>query len=65
MHIICNYVHFIGPLPNTVSHFWQMVWEQKCEIIVMLTGLIEGGKVSKIHSYNHKLPYICMFSMNS
>jgi len=30
-----------------VSDFWQMVWEQKSEIIVMLTGLVEGGKVSR------------------
>lgn len=45
---------FIGPLPNTLPDFWQMVWEQRCEIIVMLTGLVEGGKVSK-HLIMHRL----------
>ena len=35
----------IGPLPNTVGHFWQMVWDHKIEVIVMLTALVESGKV--------------------
>ena len=35
-----------GPLPGTLIDFWRMVWEQSCRIIVMLTNVIENGKVS-------------------
>ena len=35
-----------GPLPNTIEDFWFMVWEQKCEVIVMLTKCEEGKKVA-------------------
>ncbi|KAM8938759.1 receptor-type tyrosine-protein phosphatase eta-like [Pelodytes ibericus] len=34
-----------GPLPQTVSDFWRMVWEKKISTIVMLTKCLETGKV--------------------
>ncbi|KFQ37770.1 Receptor-type tyrosine-protein phosphatase kappa, partial [Mesitornis unicolor] len=33
-----------GPLPGTVVDFWQMVWQEKISVIVMLTGLVEQNK---------------------
>ncbi|NWS75170.1 PTPRK phosphatase, partial [Crotophaga sulcirostris] len=33
-----------GPLPGTVVDFWQMVWQEKTSVIVMLTGLMEQNK---------------------
>lgn len=36
-----------GPLPGTVVDFWQMVWQEKISVIVMLTGLVEQNKVDK------------------
>ncbi|KFR17090.1 Receptor-type tyrosine-protein phosphatase kappa, partial [Opisthocomus hoazin] len=33
-----------GPLPGTVVDFWQMVWQEKTSVIVMLTGLVEHNK---------------------
>ncbi|XP_046724590.1 tyrosine-protein phosphatase non-receptor type 13 isoform X4 [Silurus meridionalis] len=34
-----------GPLPTTLADFWQMVWEQKSNVIAMMTQEVEGGKV--------------------
>jgi tyrosine-protein phosphatase non-receptor type 1 len=44
------YILTQGPLPNTVSHFWAMVWEQKTKAIVMLNRLMERNQV-KCHKY--------------
>jgi protein tyrosine phosphatase len=37
------YIAAQGPNPTTVPHFWDMVWEQQSQIIVMLTSCVESG----------------------
>ncbi|XP_069504080.1 receptor-type tyrosine-protein phosphatase N2 isoform X2 [Ambystoma mexicanum] len=44
------YIATQGPLPATVADFWQMVWENGCVVIVMLTPLSENG-VKQCHHY--------------
>ncbi|XP_032043205.1 tyrosine-protein phosphatase non-receptor type 13 isoform X6 [Aythya fuligula] len=39
------YIACQGPLPTTVADFWQMVWEQKCTVIAMMTQEVEGEKI--------------------
>ncbi|XP_018577685.1 tyrosine-protein phosphatase non-receptor type 61F isoform X2 [Anoplophora glabripennis] len=36
-----RYILTQGPLANTVSHFWLMVWEQQAKAVLMLNKLIE------------------------
>lgn len=39
------YIACQGPLPTTLCDFWQMVLEQKSNVIAMMTREVEGGKV--------------------
>ncbi|KAL1516989.1 hypothetical protein ABEB36_000812 [Hypothenemus hampei] len=45
-----KYILTQGPLPNTVSHFWLMVWEQQSKAVLMLNKLIEK-KMEKCYQY--------------
>ena len=34
-----------APVPGTVDDFWQMIWDNRIDIVVMLTKTMEGKKV--------------------
>lgn len=40
-----RYIATQGPLPNTVLEFWRMVQQESSNFIVMLTTIIERGRV--------------------
>lgn len=44
-----KYILTQGPLANTITHFWAMVWEQNCKAIVMLNKLIEKNQVCTMY----------------
>ncbi|XP_039297087.1 uncharacterized protein LOC111044754 [Nilaparvata lugens] len=44
------YIATQGPLSNTTPDLWQMVWEQGCVVMVMLTRLVESD-VTMCHRY--------------
>ncbi|KAI7805901.1 tyrosine-protein phosphatase non-receptor type 13 isoform X1 [Triplophysa rosa] len=44
------YISSQGPLPGTQDNFWQMVWENKSDVIAMMTQEVERGRV-KCHKY--------------
>ena len=37
-----------GPTPETVSDFWQMIWDVRPAVIVMLTKVNENGRVRTV-----------------
>ena len=44
-----EYIASQGPLPNTIHNFMRLIWEKSIDVIVMLTGIIEQGKVKCEH----------------
>ncbi|KAF2361135.1 PDZ domain [Trinorchestia longiramus] len=48
--IVNKYIASQGPLNTTCGHFWLMVWQQHCLLLVMLTTCIEQGR-TKCHKY--------------
>lgn len=40
-----TYLATQGPLPNTISDFWHMIWQEKCRIILMITHEEEKGRI--------------------
>lgn len=45
-----RYILTQGPLEQTVSHFWLMVWEQDTKAILMLNKIVEKKQI-KCHKY--------------
>ena len=45
-----RYIATQGPLSSTCVDFWYMVWEQESPLIIMLTTVVERGRV-KCHQY--------------
>jgi protein tyrosine phosphatase len=48
--VVNRYIAAQGPLPHTAVDFWQVVWEQLCPTVIMLTAAVERGRV-KCHQY--------------
>lgn len=57
--VLCN----VGPLSETVCDFWRMVWEKRLPTIVMLTELMEGGRVSFIGIEGNPVTSLTSFSL--
>lgn len=45
-----RYILTQGPTEQTVAHFWLMIWERRCPVIVMLNRFVEKGSM-KCHPY--------------
>ncbi|KAI9703486.1 MAG: hypothetical protein M1820_005790 [Bogoriella megaspora] len=45
-----RYIATQGPIPDTFSDFWSMIWDHDIRVMVMLTAEKEGGQV-KAHRY--------------
>ncbi|CAG0898036.1 unnamed protein product [Darwinula stevensoni] len=48
--IVNRYIASQGPLSNTCEDFWVMVWERGSPLVIMLTTVLERGRV-KCHRY--------------
>ena len=35
-----------GPMQSTVRNFWKMIYDHNCAVVVMTSGLVEGGQES-------------------
>ncbi len=48
--IINRYIATQGPLAATSGDFWYMTWESQADLVIMLTTIVERGRV-KCHKY--------------
>lgn len=48
---VSRFIATQGPLPHTFEDFWEMVLQQRCPVIVMLTRLVDNYKMEKCGDY--------------
>lgn len=48
--IVNRYIATQGPLSSTCIDFWYMIWEQESSLVIMLTTVVERGRI-KCHKY--------------
>jgi len=58
--VINRYIAAQGPLAETSHDFWEMVWDQRSSLVVMLTTNVERGRV-KCHKYWPDVDETCQF----
>ena len=51
----------IGPLRNTISDLWRMIWQYKLRTVIMLTETVEAGRVNTC-KYHTVIIYILVYS---
>ena len=53
------YLCYPGPKKSTITDTWRMLWELNANRMIMVTNLVEGGKV--IHNYSDQCDEIHIF----
>ncbi|XP_068677246.1 receptor-type tyrosine-protein phosphatase S-like isoform X2 [Montipora foliosa] len=41
----CKFIATQGPVANTFGDFWRTVWDQGVCVVVMVTNIVEGGRI--------------------
>lgn len=41
----CKFIATQGPVANTFGDFWRTVWDQSVCVVVMVTNIVEGGRI--------------------
>lgn len=41
----CKFIATQGPVANTFGDFWRTVWEQGVCVVIMVTNIVEGGRI--------------------
>lgn len=48
---VSRFIATQGPLPHTFEDFWEMIIQNRCPVIVMLTRLVDNYKMVKCGDY--------------